>query len=138
MIHCRIQRVDILTHLINKYESPRKLSTKVKRARSPVRPFDGEELWPMTWPVDTMGVPAWSHLLYLKVIKFFPHFIRRLCHRWHIIQRRRRPVGKPVRQKSPLGRLIFLVLFVISLYLIKIECLNPQKLIYLIYTLYLM
>src|SRR3989442_9297567 len=56
-----------------------------------------------------MGVPAWSHLLHLKPIKFFPHFIRRLCHSWHIIQRRRRPVGKPVRQKSPLGRLISLV-----------------------------
>src|SRR5437867_10899955 len=65
----------------------------------------------MTWPVVTMGVPAWSHLLHLKPIKFFPHFIRRLCHSWHIIQRRRRPVGKPVRQKSPLGRLISLVLF---------------------------
>src|SRR2546425_5389129 len=65
----------------------------------------------MTWPVDTMGVPAWSHLLHLKPIKFFPHFIRRLCHSWHIIQRRRSPVGKPVRQKSPLGRLISLVFF---------------------------
>src|SRR5437867_6320984 len=104
------------THLINKYESPRKLSTKVKSALSPVRPFDEEELWPMTWPVDTMGVPAWSHLLHLKPIKFFLHFIRRLCHSWHIIQRRRRPVGKPVRQKSPLGRLISLVfiLFIID------------------------
>ena len=101
----------LFTHLINKYESPRKLSTKVKSALSPVGPFDEEELWPMTWPVDTMGVPAWSHLLHLKPIKFFPHFIRRLCHSWHIIQRRRRPVGKPVRQKSPLGRLISLVLF---------------------------
>src|SRR5437867_10570224 len=69
----------------------------------------------MTWPVVTMGVPAWSHLLHLKPITFFPHFIRRLCHSWHFIQRRRRPVGKPVRQKSPLGRLIYLVLFYIDI-----------------------
>src|SRR5437867_2426703 len=67
----------------------------------------------MTWPVVTMGVPAWSHLLHLKPITFFPHFTGRLCHFWHIIQRRRRPVGKPVRQKSPLGRLIFLVIVII-------------------------
>src|SRR2546425_12421951 len=75
----------------------------------------------MTWPVDTMGVPAWSHLLHLKPIKFFPHFIRRLCHSWHIIQRRRRPVGKPVRQKSPLGRLISLVFIYFSNFISKAQ-----------------
>ena len=80
-------------------------------ALSPVRPFDGKELWTMTWPVDTMGVPAWSHLLHLKPIKFFPHFIRRLCHSWRIVQGRSGPVGRPVRRKSPLGRLIYLVFF---------------------------
>src|SRR5437867_5447899 len=111
----------LFTHLINKYEFPRKHSTKVKSALSPVRPFDGEELWPMTWPVDTMGVPAWSHLLHWKPIKFFPHFIRRLCHSWHIIQRRSRPVGKPVRQKSPLGRLIFLVLFIFQTSFLRLK-----------------
>src|SRR6184192_2282360 len=49
-------------------------------------------------------------MFHLFPIGIFPHFTGRLCHFWHIIQRRRRPVGKPVRQKSPLGRLIFLVL----------------------------
>src|SRR3989442_20395 len=50
-------------------------------------------------------------MFHLFPIEIFPHFTGRLCHFWHIIQRRSRPVGKPVRQKSPLGRLIFLVLF---------------------------
>ena len=112
----------LFTHLINKYESPRKHSTKVKSALCPVRPFNGEKLWPMTWPVDTMGVPAWSRLLHLKPLKFFPHFIRRLCHSWHIIQRRRRPVGKPVRQKSPLGRLIFLVIIIMVSLVLATQC----------------
>src|SRR3989442_759543 len=49
-------------------------------------------------------------MFHLFPIGIFPHFTGRLCHFWYIIQRRRRPVGKPVRQKSPLGRLIFLVL----------------------------
>src|SRR3989442_15686962 len=49
-------------------------------------------------------------MFHLFPIEIFPHFTGRLCHFWHIIQRRRRPVGKPVRQKSPLRRLIFLVL----------------------------
>src|SRR3989442_1618221 len=36
--------------------------TKAKKTTlSLVRPFDGEDLWGITWPVDTIGIPAKSH-----------------------------------------------------------------------------
>src|SRR4051812_30947205 len=37
------------------------MARKVKTTLSPVLLFDGEEMWRISWPVDTMGVPTESH-----------------------------------------------------------------------------
>ena len=28
-----------------------------------VRPFDGEQMWGITWPVEIRGVPTWLHAI---------------------------------------------------------------------------
>src|SRR2546425_13126678 len=46
---------------LRKINSQRSTARKLKTILSPVVPFDGEELWGIPRPVDTMGVPAGSH-----------------------------------------------------------------------------
>src|SRR2546425_5248875 len=42
------------------------IARKVKTTLSPVSLFDGEEMWRISWPVDTMGVPTESHATPVK------------------------------------------------------------------------
>ena len=43
------------THL-RKMNSQGSMARKIKTTHSPVRPFDGEELWVIPWPVYTVWV----------------------------------------------------------------------------------